>query len=317
VIGDRGAAVHAPRHGDEEALVNLQEIAEIELFIVKRMKEFTLGDHASVFKGAGFNFVGVRDWEPGDRMSSIDWSQSSLTNFSPMITREFEQDSNAAIVAVVDASLSTRCGVAGGATIAMAIARAVAAAGLSATFFQDLFGLVTFDERFGPLASARPRIGRSHLLYCLDLYRQSLSQTRDPERVQDIVGAIESQVRKASLVPVISDFLFADADALIRQLSHLNAVHDIFLLMADVRFAYEVPSVSDGWVEVFDVESGRVRVLSRREMRRLATRISEWQDEIERLARDADLDIVRVGLDRWEMETALVKFTAERRLRKM
>ena len=59
------------------------------------MKEFTLGDHASVFKGGGFNFVGVRDWEPGDRMSSIDWAQSSMTNFSPMITREFEQDSNA------------------------------------------------------------------------------------------------------------------------------------------------------------------------------------------------------------------------------
>ena len=34
-------------------LVNLQEIAEIELFILRRMKEFTLGDHASVFKGSG------------------------------------------------------------------------------------------------------------------------------------------------------------------------------------------------------------------------------------------------------------------------
>jgi hypothetical protein len=145
---------------------------------------------------------------------------------------------------------------------------------------------VTFDERFGPLASARPRIGRSHLLYCLDLYRQSLSQERDPNRVQDIVAAIESQVRKAALVPVVSDFLFADADALIRQLSHLNAVHDIFLLMADVRFAYEVPQVSDGWVEVFDIESGRTRVLSRREMSRLAAshrgmagpRSSNWHE---------------------------------------
>jgi hypothetical protein len=87
--------------------------------------------------------------------------------------------------------------------------------------------------------------------------------------------------------------------------------------MADVRFAYDVPAVSDGWVEVFDVESGRARVLSQREVRRLAGRVGEWQDEIERLARDADLDVVRVGLDRWEMETALVKFTAERRLRKM
>lgn len=329
MIGDRGAAVHAPRHSDEGgALVNLQEIAEIELFILKRMKEFTLGDHASVFKGSGFNFVGIRDWEPGDRMSSIDWSQSSLTNFSPMITREFEQDSNAAIVAVVDASLSTRCGVAGAlrgdgpgagtrASIAMAIARAVAATGLSATFFQDRFGIVTFDERFRPLASVRPRIGRSHLLYCLDLYRQSLTQPRNPDPGQDIVSAIESQVRKASLIPVVSDFLFADAGALLRHLSQLNAVHDVFLLMADVRFAYEVPQVSDGWIEVFDVESGRTRVLSRRELHRLAARVGEWQDEIERLARDADLDIVRVGLDRWEMETALVKFTAERRLRKM
>jgi uncharacterized protein (DUF58 family) len=316
VIGDRGAAVHAPRHEDEESLVNLQDIAEIELFILKRMKEFTLGDHASVFKGAGFNFVGIRDWEPGDRMSSIDWSQSSLNNFSPMVTREFEQDSNAAIVAVADASLSTRCGAAG-VMIAQAIARAVAAAGLSAMFFQDLFGMVTFDEGFRPLASARPRIGRSHLLFCLDLYRQSLSQTRDPNRVQDIVAAIEGQVRKASLIPVVSDFLFADAEGLIRQLSHLNAIHDIVMLMADVRFAYEVPPVSDGWVEVFDIESGGTRVLSRREMGRLAGRIDEWQTEIERLARDHDLDIVRVGLDRWEMETALVKFTAERRLRKM
>jgi hypothetical protein len=201
--------------------------------------------------------------------------------------------------------------------IATAIARAVAAAGLSATFFQDLFGLVTFDDRFEPLVTARPRIGRSHLLYCLDLYKQSLSQERGVGVGRDIVAAIESQVRKASLIPVISDFLFADASRFIGELSHLNAVHDIFLLMADVRFAYEMPSVSDGWVEVFDVESGRARVLSRREVRRLAQRVSEWQDEIERLARDADLDIVRVGLDRWEMETALVKFTAERRLRKI
>ena len=97
----------------------------------------------------------------------------------------------------------------------------------------------------------------------------------------------------------------------------VHAVHDVFLLMADVRFAYEMPSVSDGWLEVFDVESGRSRVLSRREMRRLAMRVGEWQDEIARLARDAGLDLVRVGLDRWEMETTLVEFTAERRLRKI
>jgi len=248
-------------------------------------------------------------------MSSIDWAQSSMTNFSPLITRDFEQDSNATIVAVADASMSTRCGV-GGVPIAAAIARAVAAAGLSAMFFQDLFGLVTFDDTFAQLAVARPKIGRSHLLYCLDLYQNRTAREPGDER-RAIIVATESQLRKSSLVPVVSDFLFADAPRVIGELALLNAVHDVFLLMADVRFAYQLPAVSDGWIEAYDVESGRTRVLSRRELRRLGERVVAWQDDIERTARDAGLDVVRVGLDRWQMETALVEFTAERRLRKM
>ena len=81
-------------------LVNLREIAEIEIFILKRMKELTLGDHASVYKGGGFHFVGTRDWEPGDRSASIDWAQSSLTNFSPLVVREFEQPTTSGVILV-------------------------------------------------------------------------------------------------------------------------------------------------------------------------------------------------------------------------
>jgi uncharacterized protein (DUF58 family) len=297
------------------SLVNLSEIAEIELFIVKRMKEYTLGDHASVFKGPGFNFVGVRDWEPGDRLSSIDWAQSSLTNFSPLITREFEQPSNAMIVAVADASLSTRCGM-GGVAIGAAIARSVAAVGLSAVLFQDMFGLITFDEGFRQLAVARPRIGKPHVLYCIDLYQHRL-QTDVPSFDGDVTDAIMAHLRKTSLVPVISDFLFASAPDILNELSRLNAAHDVFLVMADARFAYRLPEMADGWIQTFDVETGSTRIMSRREFGRLAGRVEEWQEEILRLARDADLDIVRVGLDRWEMESTLAAFVAERRLRKV
>ena len=298
----------------EASLVNLREIAEIELFIVKRMKELTVGDHASKYQGQGFNFVGLRDWQPGDRLSSVDWAQSSMNNFSPLVTRQFDQDSNATVVAVADASLSTRCGVAG-ASIAAAIARSVAAVGLSAVFFQDMFGLITFDDRFEQLAAARPKIGRSHVIYCVDLY-QNRRALDVPGGVRDVTTAIEGQLRRSSLVPVISDFLFQDADRVVRELALLNAVHDVFLLMADVRFAYQLPSPGDGWVEAFDIETGRTRVFSRRELSKLAGRVTEWQDRVASQARDAGLDVVRVGLDRWEMETALVEFTAERRLRK-
>ena len=108
------------------------------------------------------------------------------------------------------------------------------------------------------------------------------------------------------MVPVISDFLFPDAPRLITELASLNAVHDVFVLLADVRFAYEVPEVSAGWIEAFDIESGETRVLSRRELRRLGERVASWQDDIARAGAAAGLDVVRVGLDdRWEMETAL------------
>jgi uncharacterized protein (DUF58 family) len=299
--------------GASEPLVNPAEIAEIELFILKRMKEFTIGDHASVFKGAGFNFVGLREWQPGDRLSSIDWAQSSLTNFSPMITREFEQDSNATIMAVVDASLSTRCGI-GGTAIAAPIARGLAAVGLSAVLFQDLFGVVTFGDGFRHLASARPRVGKPHVIYCVDLYQHH----RIDEAVdQEVTQGIQRHLRKTALVPVISDFLFADAPRVIHELSLLNTVHDVFLIMADVRFAYRLPAASAGWIKTFDVETGRTQILTRREFEKLALRIEEWQDQVVGLARAENLDILRVGLDRWEMETTLVQFVRERRLRKM
>jgi uncharacterized protein (DUF58 family) len=298
-----------------EPLVDLSEIAEIELFILKRMKELALGDHASVFNGPGFNFVGVRDWQPGDRVSSIDWAQSSLTNFSPIVMREFEQPSNATIIAVADASLSTRCGTRG-TPIAAAIARAVAAVGLSAVFFQDLFGLLTFDANFRPITAVRPRIGKSHVLHCLDQYQDRM-QVEDATASRDFDATIAAQLRRTSLVPVISDFLFADAERVIAELSRLNAVHDVFLIMVDVRFAYDLPDIGAGWIEIFDVETGTTRILSRRELRRLAVRIEQWQEHLQRLARDVDLDIVRVGLDRREMETALVNLVAERRLRKL
>ena len=49
------------RKPEAEPLVNLSELEEIELLILKRMREFTIGDHRSVFHGSGFDFVGLRD----------------------------------------------------------------------------------------------------------------------------------------------------------------------------------------------------------------------------------------------------------------
>ena len=296
-------------------LVSLADITAIELLILRRMTDVTMGDHRSRSHGTGFDFVGLRDWQPGDRFSSIDWAQSSLTNFAPIIIREFEQPSTATVIAVADHSLSTRCGI-DGVPIAAAVARAVATIGLSATFFQDPFGLVTFDTGFEHIAAIRPRTGKSHIVHCVDAYQfqQGLLAVK---RVGGIGATLGGFLRRKSMLPVISDFLFDNPEEVLKELSFLNATHDVFIVLIDSAYAFELPSVSAGWIETVDVETGRARTVSRHSLRKMAERIRAWQEDVHRLAKNLDIDVVRIGLDQTKADIELSEFVAERRLRKM
>jgi len=84
----------------------------------------------------------------------------------------------------------------------------------------------------------------------------------------------------------------------------------------DSAFAFELPALSAAWIETVDVETGQSRMLGRRAARRLAARARQWQDGVERAAKDMDLDVVRIGVDPVRSDIALGEFVAERRLRK-
>ncbi|MFP5378764.1 MAG: DUF58 domain-containing protein [Vicinamibacteria bacterium] len=302
-------------HPEAGPLVSLAEISEIELVILKRMRAFTMGEHRSSVHGTGFDFVGLREWEAGDRFSSIDWAQSSLTNFTPLIVRDFDQPSTAGVIVVADGSLSTRCGL-DGLPIAATIARAIATIGMSAVFFQDSFGLVTYDEGFAHLEAVRPRIGKGQVLHCLDAYQYRRGGL-EVKQTGTISQTLSGFLRRTTMLPVVSDFLLDDPEVVLAELAALDTAHDVFLVIVDAAFAYEMPAVSAGWVEAFDVESGRVRLLSRGALTRMAGRVQDWQDEVERRAHDHDLDVVRIGRDQARADLALTEFALERKLRKL
>jgi uncharacterized protein (DUF58 family) len=279
---------HAPA---VTGLVDLNEIAKVELLVLRRLAGGITGDHRSRADGTGFDFVGLRDWQAGDRFAAIDWAQSSLTNFAPLIVREFDQPSAATVLAVADASLSTRCG-ADGMPLAAVVARALATIGLSAAFFQDRFGLLTFDRGFAAVAGVAPRTGRGHVVHCLEAYesRRGLEPVADGLPVS---AAVAGSLRSTALVPVVSDFLF------------------------DSRWAYRTPPLSAGWITVHDVEGGPPRVISRRTYQALAEQAAAWQATVAAAARDAELDVVVLGADERDSELALAEFVAERRLRRV
>ncbi len=305
-----------PSHPDDPPpLISLSDISEIELLILRRMRDVTIGDHRSLAHGSGFDFVGLRDWQPGDRPSAIDWPQSTLTNFSPFIVREFEQPSTAIVVTVADGSLSTRCGV-NGQPIAAAVARAIATVGLSAVFFQDMFGLITFDAGFANLSAVRPRIGKNHVIHCLDAYEHQRGM-QEMRQAGSLSTTLASFMRRTALICFVSDFLFDDPHTALQELALLNSMHDVFVVLVDSAFAFELPPVSAGWIDAFDVETGRSRMMSRAELSRMAHRVGDWQDEVARLAKSLDIDVVRFGVDPTASDLALAEFVAERRLRKV
>lgn len=274
-----------------DRLVSWEEIQDIELVVLRRMKEFAMGSHKSVFQGAGFDLVGLREWEPGDRAAAIDWPQSSLNNFSPLLTREFEQESTASVVVVADNSLSTRCG-AGGTPIAKVIARTVATLSLAAAFFQDLVGLVTMNGTERRLVVPL-RTGRNHAVHCAEIYQQCLSDDYTSTTLHQ-GASLAGLLRKRSLIPVVTDCLTDDPRRVITEFAALNGFHDVFMVVIDCTFAFRLPRVRAGWIEAYDVESGVSRVFSSEEVEQFERTVKSWQDESVQLGRECGLDVVRI-----------------------
>ena len=295
----------------EDRLVSWEEIQDIELVVLRRMKEFAMGSHKSVFQGAGFDLVGLREWEPGDRVAAIDWSQSSLNNFSPILTREFEQESTASVVIVADSSLSTRCG-AGGMPIAKVIARTVATLSLAAAFFQDLVGLVTMNGTERRLVVPL-RTGRNHAVHCAEIYQDCLSDDQTSRTLQQGTS-LSGLLRKRSLIPVVTDCLTNDPKTVVRECAALSGLHDVFMVMIDCAFAFRLPRVSAGWVEAYDIESGASRVFSSEEVEEFERTVESWQDESVEFGRECGLDVVRVKPG--EEHQALAVFLNSRRAQK-
>ena len=294
-----------------ERLVSWEEIQDIELVILQRMKEYSLGAHHSDFHGSGYDLAGLRDWQPGDRPSAIDWAQSTLTNFSPLVTREFDLESTASVIIVADASLSTRCGV-DDTPIAKVIARVVATLALAAAFFQDRVGLVALDGPSRRLL-VPPHAGKNHAMHCVDAYQECLHAV-EPGSRDEGGGDLGGLLRRRSLLPVVSDFLMEDPEACLEEFAALAHWHDVFVVLVDSAFAFDLPPVSAGWVTGYDVETGRARLLSARELERLGERVREWQDGVERMARRHGLEVVRVA--REAEHEALAEFLRGRKLRK-
>jgi hypothetical protein len=88
------------------------------------------------------------------------------------------------------------------------------------------------------------------------------------------------------------------------------------VILIDSAFAFDLPPVSAGRVEVVDVETGQARTISRKSFRQLGARAKGWQDAVRNQAKAHNLDVVTIGVDQAAADLELSEFVVERRLRK-
>ncbi len=290
------------------------EVDEIAISVLSRVREMIFGDHKSVFTGQGFDFSGLREWQPGDRQVSVDWAHSTHTGFSPLIVRECVEERSVDVWLVADNSLSVRCGI-GNETVGNIIARTIATIGFSGVVFQDRIGLIAFDGK-NYLIEA-PKGGKKQVHRIVDIYHEPVSSHLIPIRRQESIARIISgSLKRTSLVVVVSDFLFSEAELFIKELTDIRSGHDLFLVMADASFPFEFNLNSGGWVEGVDAETGQLKLLSGKEFQKLGERVRSYQKGLELFSEKQGIEVVNIGKDRDALTTALADFFLLRRSRR-
>ena len=247
------------------------------------------GEYRSVFRGQGMEFEEVREYQPGDDVTTIDWNVTARTG-RPHVKR-FVEERELTVFFVVDVSASGRFGSAGKTKTEVA-AELAALVSFAAARQNDRVGLLAFSDRIELFVPAKK--GLTHVLR---IVREILS-IQPAGSGTDLAGAVRYLnlvLRRRATVFLISDFLATGFDTELRMAARR---HDLIAAsIADPREA-ELPAA--GLVELQDAESGRLLVLdtgSRRVRRDYERRARERREALSRRLRELGIDEIPIRTD--------------------
>ncbi|HKT03165.1 MAG TPA: DUF58 domain-containing protein [Rugosimonospora sp.] len=175
-------------------------LRRLEWQVVRRLDGRLQGGYRTVFRGAGTEFTGLREYTPEDDVRHIDWNVTARLD-EPYV-RQYTEDRELTAWLVLDQSASMRFGGKDStlAELAVCLGRLFAQAG-------NRVGAILYDNGYRRVIP--PRTGRNHLLYLTHEITQPPRSGTDG-RVTDLAAMLHlaaATVRRRSLVFVISDFI--------------------------------------------------------------------------------------------------------------
>jgi uncharacterized protein (DUF58 family) len=286
-----------------------QLLNRLEWHVVRRLDGILQGNYRTVFRGAGMDFLDLREYEPGDDVRHIDWNVTA--RMDTLFVRQYAEDRELTAWLLLDRSPSMGFG-------PIDRPKELVLCELATTFARLLtrngnrVGAILFDNEIE--TTLPPRNTRNQVLV---LTRELLRSPRVNGAITDLSGLLTyalGAVRRRSLIVLASDFITpAGWEGPLLQLTERHEV--VAIRLTDPR-EYELPEA--GVIVVEDAETGEQLTVdsSDAEFRLRLRRAGE--------AREAELRAatLRAGVDIHEVSTqddlveALVRIVESRKRRR-
>jgi uncharacterized protein (DUF58 family) len=227
-------------------------LRRLEWHVVRRLDGRLQGAYRTVFRGAGIDFTGLREYTLEDDVRHIDWNVTARLD-EPYV-RQYTEDRELTAWLVLDQSASMRFGAAEHGKDSVLVELAVSL-GRILSRSGNRVGAILYDNRFQRVIP--PRTGRTHLLYLTHELTRPAAAGRDGSggRTTDLAAMLHlaaATARQRSLVFVISDFI-GDVDWE-PALTRLSQRHEVVTIRIVDPMELDLPDV--GLVFVEDAETG-------------------------------------------------------------
>ncbi|OHB35095.1 MAG: hypothetical protein A2Y08_04380 [Planctomycetes bacterium GWA2_40_7] len=285
----------------------LKKVRQIQIRSSRLVNDVLAGEYVSVFKGRGMEFEGVREYQAGDDIRTIDWNVTARMGH-PYIKR-FTEERELTIMFLVDLSYSGEFG--SMKQFKNEIATEICALlALSAVRNNDKVGLILFTDKIEKFVP--PKKGKTHVLRVI----REVLYYKPVNKGTDISIALEYLIKvtkRKAVCFLISDFITEGFEHTLRI---ANKRHDIIAASITDPRELEIPNV--GFVELEDAETGEITLIDtsdRKMMERFNRFNTKNMEERAKLFRSMGVDLIDVRTDRSYVEPIMKFFRArEKRL---
>ena len=302
------AAVSTPATPDPGRGQAEQLLRRLEWTVLRRLDGLLQGDYRSLLRGAGMDLADLREYQHHDDVRHIDWNVTARHDIPHV--RVFTEDREMAAWFLLDLSPSVDFG-SGAAPKRETAAAFVAVLARLLTRHGNRVGALLYG--FGVDTVLPARASRQHVLQLLHAIEHRPPAQTGATRLQDLLQAAGTMVRRRSTLFVVSDFISEPGWE--QPLAQLAQRHEVVAVRLFDPMELALPDL--GLIPMRDAETGEQLLIDTADagLRRRYAAIAAARETQLRQA------LGRAGVDTLELSTAddlaqaLLRFTELRKRR--